>query len=43
MPDPKEPSLSDVQAGGHVELDDAPEDTTRQRRDAAEVTTSRPR
>ena len=36
MPEQKEPSLSEVQAGGHVEIDDEADDT-RQRRDPAEV------
>jgi hypothetical protein len=36
MPDQPEPSLSERQAGGHVELDDSTDDT-KQRRDAAEV------
>lgn len=36
MPDPREPSLSEIQAGGHVEIDDS-DDDTKQRRDAAEV------
>jgi len=36
MPDPKEPSRSEIQAGGHVEVDDA-DGVENQRRDAAEV------
>jgi hypothetical protein len=35
MADPKEPSLSEVQAGGHREAGDG--DDENQRRDAAEV------
>ena len=35
MPDPKEPSRSEIQAGGHHEVDELDEET--QRRDAAEV------
>ena len=36
MSDPKEPSRSEIQAGGHVEVDDA-DGVENQRRDAAEV------